>query len=199
MSFVPKAWNEFPEGNRRQTASLTKGMVTKMKNHIQMNKIEFAIGDFYERDSVKSRNEFFLTKDRSLLYQSTSNGDYSILLDGNWRFELIVDSSTGLCIKFQSLLDELKVIHKPLALPESKARRVLIKTDEMLFSGEGCHYHPFLNKVYWDERKKILCIGNPESIGEAIEFTPHIIMVLKSHQLHCLYLNLNNVPGIDFL
>lgn len=130
-----------------------------MKNHIQMNKIEFMIGDLYDRDSVKDRNDFYLTEDRSLLYQSTTNGDYSILLGGNWRFELIVDSSTGLCIKFQSFLDELKVLHKPLVLPESKARRVFIKSGEMLFPGEGCHYHPFSNKVYWDERKNILCIG----------------------------------------
>lgn len=43
------------------------------------------------------------------MYQSIIDGDYSILLGGNWRFELIVDSSTGLCVKFQSLLDELKV------------------------------------------------------------------------------------------
>ena len=88
-----------------------------MKNHIQMNKIEFMIGDLYDRDSVKGRNDFYLTEDRSLLYQSTTNGDYSILLGGNWRFELIVDSSTGLCIKFQSFLDELKFLHKPLVFP----------------------------------------------------------------------------------
>lgn len=29
-----------------------------MKNHIQMNKIEFMIGDLYDRDSVKDRNDF---------------------------------------------------------------------------------------------------------------------------------------------
>lgn len=51
-----------------------------MKNHIQMNKIEFMIGDLYDKDSVKDRNDFYLTEDRSLLYQSTTNGDYSILL-----------------------------------------------------------------------------------------------------------------------
>lgn len=170
-----------------------------MKNHIPMNKIEFMIGDLYDSDSVKERNGFYLMKDRSLLYQSTTNGDYSILLGGDWRFELIVDSSTGLCVKFQSFLDELKVLHKPLVLPESKARRVFIKSDEMLYSGEGCHYHPFSNKVYWDERKNILCIGNPEAIGEVIEFAPHITMVVKRHQLLCLYLTLNNISGIDFL
>lgn len=170
-----------------------------MKNQIAKNEIEFIIGGLYDNDSVKNRTDFHITKDRSLLYQSTINGDYSILLGGNWRFELIVDSSTGLCVKFQSLLDELKVLHKSLVLPESKAKRVFIKSNDMLHPGEGCHYYPFLNKVYWDETKNILCIGNPEAIGDAIEFVPHIVMVVKSHQLLCLYLILNNVSGIDFL
>lgn len=128
-----------------------------MKNHIQMNKIEFMIGDLYDRDSVKDRNDFYLTEDRSLLYQSTTNGDYSILLGGNWRFELIVDSSTGLCIKFQSFLDELKVLHKPLVLPESKARRVFIKSGEMLF----------LEKVAIIIRFQIKCIGMKERTSYA--------------------------------
>ena len=30
-----------------------------------MNKIEFMIGDLYDRDSVKDRNDFYLTEDRS--------------------------------------------------------------------------------------------------------------------------------------
>lgn len=174
-------------------------MRKKMKNHISMNRMEFMIGDLYDSDSATDRNGFYLAGDKSLMYQSTIDGDYSILLGGNWRFELIVDSFTGLCVKFQSFLDELKVLHKPLALPESKARRVFVKSDEMLCAGEGCHYQPFVNKAYWDERKNILCIGNPDVIGEAIEFTPHIIMVVKKYQLVCLYLNLNNISGIDFL
>ena len=141
------------------------------------------IGDLYDSDSAKDRNEFYLAKDKSLMYQSIIDGDYSILLGGNWRFELIVDSSTGLCVKFQSLLDELKVLYKHLVLPESKARKVFVKSDEILYPGEGCHYYPFVNKAYWDERKNILCIGNPDAVGEAIEFASHIIMVVKKYQL----------------
>lgn len=170
-----------------------------MRNHIQMNRIQFMIGDLYDSDFVKDRNGFYLAEDKSLMYQSTIDGDYSILLGGNWRFELIVDSFTGLCIKFQSFLDELKVLYKPLVLPESKARRVFVKSGEKLYPREGCHYHPFVNKAYWDEKKNILCIGNPNMVGEAIEFAPHIIMVVKRYQLVCLYLNLNNVSGVDFL
>lgn len=84
-------------------------------------------------------------------------------------------------------------------MPKSKARRVFIKSDEMLYPGEGCHYHPFENKVFWDERKDILCIGNPDEGGEVIEFAPYITMVVKKHQLVCLYLALHHVSGIDFL
>ena len=170
-----------------------------MKKNIPMNQLYFIIGDMYDSDSAKVSNSFCLTKDRSLLYQSTMNGDYSILLGGNWRFELIVDSSTGLCIKFQSFLDELKVLHRALVLPESKSRRVFIKSDEVMFPGEGCHYHPYSSDVYWDERNNILCIGNPEVLGEVIEFTPNIFLVVKNNQLYCLYLTLSNVSGIDFL
>ena len=121
-----------------------------MKNHIQMNKIEFMIGDLYDRDSVKDRNDFYLTEDRSLLYQSTTNGDYSILLGGNWRFELIVDSSTGLCIKFQSFLDELKVLHKPLVLPESKARRVFINLCISFLKLAECFWHWYNYWLTWN-------------------------------------------------
>ena len=170
-----------------------------MKSHIKENKIEFVIGELYDIDSVNCINHFKLTGDGSLLYRPIKSGDYSILLGGNWRFELIVDSSTGVCIKFQSFLDELKVVRRTLDLPDAKARRVFIKRDEMLIPGEGCHYHPFSDKVYWDERKNILCIGNPESLGEAVEFAPHIIMVVKNGQLDCLYLNLHNVSGFDSL
>ena len=170
-----------------------------MKNHIPINRIEFIVGDTYNSDSAKHRNHFYLAEDKSLMYQSTKAGDYSVLLAGNWRFELVVDSYTGLCIKFQSLLDELKVLHQSLLLPESKAKRVFIKSDEMLYPGGGCHYHPFVNKAYWDSRKNILCIGDPYVIGEAIEFAPYTTMVVKKRQLVCLYLELSHISGIDFL
>ena len=170
-----------------------------MKNHIQMNKIEFMIGDLYDRDSVKDRNDFYLTEDRSLLYQSTTNGDYSILLGGNWRFELIVDSSTGLCIKFQSFLDELKVSHRTIDLPESTPKKIFFTSNDVLSPGGGCHYFPFENKVYWDERKSILCIGNPNIEGEVVEFVPQTISVIRNGQIVCLYLILGNIADIDFL
>ena len=73
-----------------------------MNNPITLNKIEFVIGDFYAESSNSNTNSFCLANDSSLLYQSAIYGNYSILLGGNWRFELIVDSHTCLCIKFQS-------------------------------------------------------------------------------------------------
>lgn len=170
----------------------------KMKPYIHISKINFLIGDSYSNELSKNKNGFYLTQDKSLLYQSTTKGDYSILLGGNWRFELIVDSSTALCVKFQCFLDELKASRKSLILPKSNAKNVIIRSDDKLFSGEGCHYYPFEDNAHWDESKKILCIGNPDSIGEAVEFTPGITVVLKNHQLVCLYLKLNNISNNDF-
>lgn len=162
------------------------------KKGISINRMEFVIGDLYTSDAVKGCNRFYLTKDKSLLYKSSASGDYSILLGGNWRYELIVDSTTGLCVKFQSFLDELKVSHRNLFLPKSKPRRVFFIGDEVLFSGEGCHYYPFFDKSYWDKRKCILCIGNPNIVGEAVEFTPQATMVVRNGQIVCLYLELKD-------
>ncbi len=167
-----------------------------MNNPITLNKIEFVIGDFYAESSNSNTNSFCLANDSSLLYQSAIYGNYSILLGGNWRFELIVDSHTCLCIKFQSFLDGMKVLHQPLLLPESKARKVFVKSNDAMHPGEGCHYHPFTNVVCWDDKKKILCIGNPESNGEAIEFVPNATMVIKNHQLLCIYLELSNISNL---
>lgn len=169
-----------------------------MREQLPMNKLEFVIDDTYIRDSMENTKGFYLTEDSSLLYQSSINGDYSILLGGNWRFELIVDSYTGRCVKVQCFLDELKVLHKSLVLPESKLKKVFIKSGEMLCPGEGCHYYPFEDNVYWDKRKHILCIGNLDTIGESVEFTPQITMVIKNRHLVCLYLSLKNIPNINF-
>ncbi len=170
-----------------------------MKETLPINKMFFLIGDLYNRDSVENYNYFYLTKDKSLLYNTITSGDYSVLFGGNWRFELIVDSATGLCVKFQSFLDELKVSHRTIDLPESTPKKIFFTSNDVLSPGGGCHYFPFENKVYWDERKSILCIGNPNIEGEVVEFVPQTISVIRNGQIVCLYLILGNIADIDFL
>lgn len=75
-----------------------------------MSKINFIIGDTkYCQINIFNYN-FYIAEDNSLLYNGL-HGDYSVLLGGNWHFELIVDSFTGLCTQMQSFLNELEVTY----------------------------------------------------------------------------------------
>lgn len=158
------------------------------------NRIGFMVGGAilsYEQDS---NGDFFLTEDKSLLYNKSS-GDYSILLGGNWRFELIVDSSSGLCIKVQCFLDELSVTHTALELPQFQKKKVYVTSDEPLSPACGCHYVPFEDIAFWDSKKHLLCIGNPNSAGQAVEFTNNTIAIIENGKLMCVYLSLASIWG----
>lgn len=165
------------------------------KNLVDQNILKgngtFVIGN----DKLLNQNfDFCLAKDKSLLYPK-ANGDYSILLGGNWRFELIVDSTTGLCQKFQIFLDGIKVIHASLVLPKSKSRDLYYESNEALSPTEGCHYFPFINSAIWDDKNHILCIGNPISDGDAVEFRHKTIAIINNGQLECIYLVLDSIIG----
>lgn len=159
-----------------------------------MNRIRFVVGDSILLDKHESNGDFFLTKDKSLLYNKSS-GDYSILLGGNWRFELIIDSSTGLCVKVQCFLDELSVTHTMLELPRSSPKSVYVTSDEPLSPACGCHYLPFEDIAFWDPQKHLLCIGNPYSAGQAVEFTNKTIAIIENGKLMCVYLSLSSISG----
>lgn len=170
-----------------------------MNEIFPQEKMRFLVGDSCSMGATDDGNRFYLADDKSLLYSARVSGDYSVLLGGNWRFELIVDSATGLCVYFQSFLAELHALHRPIDLPESRHKRLFFEKSNLMYPGEGCHYLNIKNKVYWDERTKILCVGTPNTPGEAVEFTPQTIAVIKNDQLCCLYLVLSNVTGIEFL
>lgn len=156
--------------------------------------MKFIIGE--EKNLINKINNFYLAKDTSLIY-NIDGGDYSVLLGGNWRCELIVDSSTGQLIKFQTFLDKLKINERKLTVPKSKKKNIFFVNEEGLDPYEGCHYYPFKNTAYWDSDKKILCYGDPNIIGEAIEFTEKITVIIKDEQLICIYLQLDNIDKIN--
>ncbi len=158
------------------------------------NRIEFAVGDSILSDEQDSNGDFFLTKDKSLLYNKSS-GDYSVLLGGNWRFELIIDSYTGLCVKVQCFLDELSVTQTSLEIPQCSQKSVYVTSDEPLSPACGCHYYPFENMAFWDPKKHLLCIGNPYSSGQAVEFTNNTIAIIENGKLMCVYLSLSSISG----
>ena len=74
---------------------------------------------------IKIQNEklddLLLEDDSSLLYDGL-HGNYSVLIGGNWRFELVVDTSTGLCTQIRSFLQQMSVIEADLVLPKSEKK-----------------------------------------------------------------------------
>ncbi len=164
-----------------------------MQNGSKRN-MDFVIGDTKYCSVHAADGHFYMTEDSSLLYNGLQ-GDYSVLLGGNWRFELIVDSRTGLCTQVQSFLGKLEVTYTTLTLPKSADKDLYFVREEALASGCGCHYFPFQNKAFWDKERKILCFGDPHSNGEAVEFTPKVIAVVDHKQLMCVYLLLDDLAG----
>ena len=144
------------------------------------------------RNMISSESAFYIADDTSLLY-SGLDGDYSVLLGGNWRFELVVDSQTGLCTHIQSFLENLEVTDADLTLPMAVSKDLYFADESSLEPGGGCHYHPFSNTAFWDKKKKVLCFGDPDCQGEAVEFTPKTIAVIKENQLKSIFLNLDGM------
>lgn len=162
----------------------------KKENNTKPSNMFFCIEDPKYCRLIPSDSTFYLTDDSSLLYNGLQ-GDYSVLLGGNWRFELIVDSHTGLCTHIQSFLKKLEITASNLELPDATTKDLYFVSENPLESGCGCHYHPFNNMAFWDEKKKILCFGDPCSKGEAIEFTPKTIAIIKGAQLKSMFLALD--------
>ena len=167
----------------------------KQEENEKKGRMFFSIGEPKYCRFIPSDSTFYLADDSSLLYNNGLQGDYSVLLGGNWRFELIVDSQTGLCIHMQSYLNKLEVTAASLDLPDSIVKDLYFVSENPLEKGCGCHYHPFINMAFWDEKKKILCYGDPYSKGEAVEFTPKTIAIIKDAQLKSMYLVLDCIDG----
>lgn len=154
--------------------------------------IDFVIGKQPWTGKRETEPFFMLADDKSLLY-NRSLGDYSIMLGGNWRYELIVNSKDGLCVKIQCFLAELNAAHVSMELPEAQKKNVYVNNKDILYPGGGCHYLPFEDKVYWDPQKHILCIGKKDCVGETVEFAERTFAVIDNGKLLCIYLNLDEL------
>lgn len=161
--------------------------------------MKFYISGCAEPDCTCIEDRFLLKDDGSLLYTCNA-GDYSVLLGGNWRFELIVDSTDGHCTKIQCFLDELAVFRAEVKIPDYSKGYVYLDNFEELEPYGGCQYLQFDDAVLWDESQMVMCIGNPYIDGTAVEFAHNIVAVIQNDQLRCLYLMLDGITGIsDFL
>lgn len=74
-------------------------------------------------------------------------------------------------MKVQCFLDELSVKYTALEIPQSQRKNVSVISNELLSPGCGCHYFPFEDIAFGDHKKHLLCIGNPYSGGQTVEFT----------------------------
>ena len=158
----------------------------KRNNSIQDNNM------YFEYIITKNciNGSFSIMNDKSLLY-STKGGDFSILLNGDWRFELNIDSHTGKCINFQGLLLG-SIVNANLNIPQRNKGCLFFRKNEELLSGTGCHYLMMDENVYYDSIKKVLCIGNPFSNGVAIEFAEKIIAIICNGCLTAIYVDLKD-------
>lgn len=143
-------------------------------------------------DLISPGSKYYLTDDSSLLYNGL-NGDFSIILGGNWRFELLVDSYTGLCTCVQCFLDKIVMGYVDLIIPDFEKGDLFIVDRNQLEYGCGCQYLSINNTVFWDKNRKILCYGDRKCKGDPVEFTLGIIAVINDRQLKCLYLDLSCV------
>lgn len=133
---------------------------------------------------------FSIMKDCSLLY-STKGGNFTVLLGGDWRFELNVDNTTGRCINFQGTVIG-NIQEKNLKIPSYYKGDLFFCYESDLLIGSGCHYYFIDDCAYYDSIQKVLCVGNPCSTGTAIEFTDKIIAVISDNALVAIYLDLKD-------
>ena len=135
--------------------------------------------------------EFCLAENTSLLYSKGKPGDFGVYLAKNWRFELKFDAKTGECVDFTGFMSKLTAKESKLNVPDAVPRKLICKSDNM-DAGKMCYSTSPSNSVHYDCTKKILCIGDPEAAGEAIEALDKTVFVLDNGSISAVYLILDN-------
>lgn len=137
---------------------------------------------------------FALTDDTSLIYEDGHESDYGVYIAGNWRFEIGIDTKTGRCVSLTAFLSRLTAKRRVLELPDADPGRLVFCSNEM---EQGlCDYvNTPDNAVYFDPAEKILCIGDPDSVGESVAFSRYICAVVSGGKLVSVYLDLKDLKS----
>lgn len=143
----------------------------------------------YHLNENRVEGHFSFTQDQSLLYPM-NGADVSILLGGNWRFELMIKGSNGKCLGFQAFLGELNIEHTCLELPMGGKGELFFHCEQNLSPFCELNYCPFDKGIYYDIEKRLMCIGDKDAIGDVVEFANNIRAVLIKGNLVALYLKL---------
>ncbi len=151
--------------------------------------MRFAVGEPRRPED----GQFVLTENTSLVYLGEGEGDFSVYLAGNWRFELKVDSDSGACVDFSGFMSKLTARRTELNMPSAEKRTLICKSGRLAGEGVGCYSAYPSNAVLFDDKKRILCLGDHEAEGEAVEFLDRAVAVLGEGKLLALYINLDNI------
>lgn len=144
-------------------------------------------------ERLRGSGHFYLSSNTSLLYSEQIEGGFGVYLAGNWRFELKVDPETGRCLYVTGFMSKLTAKKRELAVPKAEARELIFKSASMESGAEGCYISRPVNSVYFDSEKKILCVGDPEASGRAIEFADRIAAIIEGGKLLAVYLELDDI------
>lgn len=85
-------------------------------------------------------------------------------------------------------MDRQKVYREELKIPKYKKGELYFMTDEEMTEYSGSQYMLFEDKCYYDEKKNILCLGNPYLQGKTIEFISNIYATVKENRLIAIFL-----------
>ncbi len=145
-----------------------------------------------EKDGACVKGSFVLGDDTSLAFESAHVSDYGVYIAGNWRFELGVDASSGRCICLTAFMSQLTAKKRALELPDASDGSLIFGSDSM---GSGlCDYAGSPdNSVYFDPAEKILCVGDPDALGESVRFCENIFATVSDERLIALYLDLSGL------
>lgn len=150
--------------------------------------MKFEVGAARERGCCR----YILSENTTLSSLGCDEGGFGVYVAGNWRFELKVDPETGECFGFSGFMSKLTAKSAEISVPEAESKTLICKS-EKLGEGSGCYCSCPNNSVLYDLKKKILCIGDPDAKGDAIEFLDSTVAVLANGRLCCIYLMLENI------
>lgn len=135
-----------------------------------------------------------MTSDTSLLFDPWPiDINFSILLAGNWRYSLEMNSKTKKCIAFTGFFNELECELADLDILNSQKGELFFYDDMIKFiSGSGCHYEKFTDKCYIDIKKNIIYIGKKNFSGNIIEFAKDTFAVISESSLEGIFVKISD-------
>jgi hypothetical protein len=132
---------------------------------------------------ISNRSLMYLSNELSFDMEPSVKGIGNYILINN--IELVVDEN-GVVVFLSGLCPHTNWTKTNLMLPDCK--KGVLKLEDELKSGFSYRLNDFDWPVYADDAKGWVCIGNPENLGQAIEFLPGCVAVIEYGNLVALWL-----------